>query len=222
MASFPIRALGLLLPACLSYALPARAAQLEVVSGTRAFTTAAFGTTGQSFTAIGSSVTSIGFQFALFNPGTAAADYTLSIRRGAGLDGALLYNRSFSVGSAITSRTLAWVDIALGSGVATDAGAVYSAVISGGNARYGIGMGPTVNIYTGVPLTGDAYAGGKALFTTVPYRNCATGGDCDLNFRLTAAAVPEPATWAMLGMGLALTGATMRRRARGRVIRNFA
>ena len=193
-------------------ALPAQAAQLDVVSGARAFSISAFGTTGQSFTAIGTSLSSIGFQFALLNGGTAAQDYTLSIRKGEGLAGNLVFSRSFGVGSGVTGRTLTWVDIALPD-VATDVGVVYSAVVSGGNNRYGIGMGPTVNINTGVPLSGDAYAGGRALFTTVPYANCTSTPNRDLNFRLTAA-VPEPATWAMMSAGLALTGAAVRRRRR--------
>ncbi|GGB18692.1 hypothetical protein GCM10011380_05320 [Sphingomonas metalli] len=212
--SFRFLALAAIVPACLLSAAPAAAASLQVVSGERAFTTSAFGTTGQSFTAIGTSLSSIGFQFALFNAGSAAQDYTLSIRRGDGLAGDLVYSRTFGVGAGVSSRTLTWVDIALPD-VVTEAGAVYSAVISGGGNRYGIGMGPTVNIYTGVPLSGDAYAGGRALFTTVPYANCTTNRDCDLNFRLTAAgAVPEPATWGMMTAGLAMTGLAVRRRRR--------
>ena len=76
--------------------------------------------------------------------------------------------------------------------------------------------GPGTDNPDGVPHAGvDMVAGG----TTVGFEDTFGGGDQDYNdlifsFTNTRAAVPEPATWAMMLGGFGLVGAAARRRAR--------
>ncbi len=210
-------------------ALPASATTLEVVSGStgaRATTLPSVGPIGQSFTAFDSVLSSVGFQFELFNTGSANTPFTLSLVAGSTLSGPSLYSTSFNVNSAATTAT--WTDIAL-SDWAVTAGQQYTFVLSNGSLRYGIALGPEIDIYTGVPKSGDAYAGGTALFTNTAfyaydtstnpvtyYDFCKVKGICDLNFRVTAStpAVPEPASWALMIGGFGFAGAALRRKAR--------
>lgn len=196
-----------------------QAATLQVTSGSgqRSFGVGFFGgAAGQSFTAIDSALTSIGFQFTGLNPTATGATYTLSILAGESLTGAALVTRSFTLPTTITGRAPVWFDIDIGT-TAVTAGQRYTAVMSSADTRNGLVLGPDININTGVPLSGDAYAGGRALFATVPYPNCSNTASsaCDLNFRVTgttAAAMPEPAGWALMIGGVGLMGAAMRRR----------
>ncbi len=206
--------------------VPASAATLEVVSGqtgARATTIPAVGPIGQSFTALDSVLKSVGFQFELFNTGWANTPFTLSLVSGSTLTGPALYSTSFNVTSTATTAT--WTDIALGDW-AVAAGEQYTLVLSNSSYRYGIAMGPEIDINTGIPKSGDAYAGGTALFTNTPYYAydtstnpataydfCKVKGVCDLNFRVTGVtpAVPEPASWALMIGGLGLVGGALRR-----------
>lgn len=200
----------------------ASAAMIQVLSGSgqRAFGIGFFGNAaGQSFTAIDSTLNSIGFQFEGLNPTFTGASYTLSLIAGEALTGTSLATRTFTVPTAINSRTPVFYDIDIGS-VAVTAGQRYTAVLNSTDTRNGLVLGPDINLNTGVPLTGDAYAGGRALFATVPYPNCnnTASSACDFNFRVSGttltAAVPEPATWGMMIGGFAVTGGALRRRRR--------
>ena len=96
------------------------------------------------------------------------------------------------------------------------AGEVYSFVLTTTSSRNGIVLGPEITYPSNQPTSGDAYAGGTALFGRAPgYAECAQGL-CDLNFRITATtpAIPEPASWALMIGGFALVGASMRRTTR--------
>lgn len=203
--------------AATAIAVPAQAATLEVVSGSqRGFILGAFGNSaGQSFTAIDTNLTSFGFQFSLFNAQNANVAYTFTLLNGAGLGGSTVATRSFTLPNSLTSTTPTWFDFDI-TGTNVTAGQTYTAVLTSSNSRFGLYMGPSININTGAELTGDAYAGGRAYFAQEVYPNCARTGNCDLNFRVTGttatAAVPEPASWALMLGGFALVGGTLRRR----------
>ena len=196
---------------------PASAATIEVVSGSGARSTTLFnGPIGQSFTSIDSTLTSVGFQFQLFNTPQANTPFTLQLLNGSGLGGTQVYSTQLTLPNTIPTSGLNWFDFSLPN-VAVTSGGAYTFVLSNSSLRYGVVLGPDVNIQTGVPLSGDAYAGGQA-FGVQSYPNCPNtpASACDLNFRVsgttTGAAVPEPATWAMMIAGFGLVGGTLRRR----------
>ena len=198
----------------------ASAATIQVTSGTgqRAFIPGAFGNVaGQSFTSVDTTLNTIGFQFEGLNPTFTGAAYTLTLVAGESLTGTSLVTRTFTLPTAINSRTPVWYDIDVGT-TAVTAGQRYTAVLTSADTRNGIVLGPDINIFTGVPVSGDAYAGGRALFATSPYPNCTNTASsaCDLHFRVigTSAvpAVPEPAAWAMMLGGFGLLGGVLRRR----------
>lgn len=198
-------------------ATAAPAADFQVISGTRGATVAFVDPIGQSFTAIDSMLNSIGFQFQGLNTGDANTPLTFTLYAGEGFGGTVLAARSVTLpASAVSSRTPTWFDIDLGS-VATTIGQKYTGAFTATTNRAALTFGPDFNIYTGVPLSGDAYAGGKLVSTGDPdaYNYCTNSGNCDLNFRIsgtTLAAVPEPATWAMMIAGFGAVGGSMRRK----------
>lgn len=195
------------------------AANVTVISGSgqRALQVAYFGPVGQSFTATNTDLTAFGFQFETFNSGQTNAPLTFTLRDGVGLNGAVIVTRTATLPVIPLTPVATWFDFDL-TGTTLIAGHHYTALVSTTSLLLGLAYGPDVNIYTGVPLGGDAYAGG-ALVTTrdLGDRICATG-ICDANFRLSAttpvAAVPEPAAWALFITGFGLVGAATRRRTR--------
>ena len=193
------------------------AATIQVVSGSGIRSTTLFnGPIGQSFTSIDSTLTSVGFQFQLFNTPQANTPFTLQLLNGSGLGGTQVYSTQFTLPNTIPTSGLNWYDFSLPS-VAVNSGSAYTFVLSNSSLRYGVVLGPDVNIQTGVPLSGDAYTGGQA-FGVQSYPNCPNTpvSACDLNFRVNGttaiAAVPEPATWAMMIAGFGLVGGALRRR----------
>lgn len=218
MTKFRTLALGAVAATLSLTSLPATAATFASAPGTRGGTLGNVGNTaGQSFTAIDTALTSIGFQFSRPSATSGVyADYTLNILSGDGLTGTSLFTTNFAVG--VATRTFTYVDIALPN-IATIVGSKYTAVLTSTNTRHVLGLGPDYDLVKNVPLAGNPYAGGQAYFATAPYANCTntSTSDCDLNFRVTGttvAAIPEPATWAMMFLGLSLGGAALRRRAR--------
>ena len=202
-------------------AVPAHAGDIQVISGTTGAraTTLYNGPIGQSFTSIDSTLTSIGFQFQLFNTSNANTPFTLQLLNGSGLGGTSIFTTQFTLPTTIPTSGLNWFDVSLVN-LAVTIGNVYTAVLSNSSLRYGVVLGPEVNIYTGQPLGGDAYTGGQA-FGVQSYPNCPNtpASPCDLNFRVSGTtatgAVPEPATWAMMIGGFAMMGGALRRRSRG-------
>ena len=196
----------------------ADAATLSVISGSgqRSTLVSFSGPLGQSFTAIDSNLTSFGFQFYALNPNNANAPFTFTLRDGEGLTGSTLLTRSFTLPTSINTRVPAFFDFDI-TGALVTIGQRYTAVLTTANTRNGIVVGPDINIFTGAELSGDAYAGGRAFFTNTGFTNCTRDvSNCDLNFRVTGntpmAAVPEPATWAMMLGGFGLAGGALRRR----------
>jgi len=211
--------------ALLLHAGSASAAEtIEVVSGptgARGVQIMAYGPVGQSFTAIASNLTSFGFQFQTFNAGAASAPVVWQLLAGAGLSGAVVATRTLSLPTNLPARTVMFYDFDI-TGTDVVVGQQYTAVVSTMTTRYGIALGPEYNIFTGAPLGGDAYAGGRAYFTQNAFPNCtdSAASNCDLNFRVTgsnAGAVPEPATWATMLVGLGLVGGGLRRSRAARV-----
>jgi PEP-CTERM motif len=206
-----------------SIATPASAATLQVISGSqRGFVLPFFGgAAGQSFTSIDTNLTSFGFQFGNFNPANTNDTFTWTLRSGAGLTGATIATRTFTLPTSINTRNATWFDFDV-TGTTVSVGQVYTAVLTTTNTRHALFMGPDININTGAELTGDAYTGGRAFFAQPVYSNCAMTGNCDLNFRVTGntpqGAIPEPATWAMLVSGFGLAGAALRSSKRRRAL----
>ncbi|MBS0480091.1 MAG: PEPxxWA-CTERM sorting domain-containing protein [Proteobacteria bacterium] len=209
-----VLAAALLAATCV--AVPAHAGDIQVISGTGARATTLFnGPIGQSFTSIDSTLTSVGFQFQLFNAPQANTPFTLSLLNGSGLGGTQIYSTQFTLPNTIPTSGLNWFDFSLPN-VAVTIGNAYTFVLSNSSLRYGVVLGPDVNIFTGVPLSGDAYAGGRA-FGVQSYPNCpnTAASACDLNFRVhgatAAGAVPEPATWGMIILGFGAMAGAVRR-----------
>ncbi|WP_226896167.1 PEPxxWA-CTERM sorting domain-containing protein [Polymorphobacter sp. PAMC 29334] len=212
-----MRTMIILAAAVAAIAATPAAADLTVISGSgqRALQVAYYGPVGQSFTATDTDLTSFGFQFETFNPGQPYAPLTFTLRDGAGLTGAVIATRTATLPVIPATRVGTWYDFDL-TGTTLALGHSYTALVSTTSALLGFVYGPDINIYTGVPLGSDAYAGG-ALVTTrdLGDRICASG-ICDANFRLSAttpaAAVPEPAAWALFITGFGMIGAASRRR----------
>lgn len=203
----------------LAVATPAFAGDISVISGSGMRATTLYnGPVGQSFTSIDTNLTSVGFQFQLFNTPQANTPFTLTLLNGSGLGGTQIFTTQFTLPTTIPTSGLNWFDVALPN-IATTIGNAYTFVLSNSSLRYGVVLGPDINIQTGQVLGGDAYTGGQA-FGVQSYPNCPNtpASQCDLNFRVSgttaAGAVPEPAAWAMMIGGFAMMGGALRRRTR--------
>lgn len=209
---------------------PAAATTVAVSGGdgARGYQIQAFQPLGQSFLATDTNLLSFGFDFQTFNdtvtglPGGASvpnSPVTLTIVSGAGLAGSVVATRTATLPLFPLDRALHPYDFDL-TGTTLTAGQTYTALLSTGSTRLGVVFGPTINIYNGQQLSGDAYAPGRfyASGSGVP-SDCTRLGDCDLNFRFTAitpSAVPEPATWGMMTAGFGVAGSALRRPRRAR------
>lgn len=204
--------------AAISFTASAADASVVVTSGTRGATIGTSGPIGQTFVADGVALSSFGFQFATGNTAAENTPVTFQLLLGAGLTGAEVVSRTATL-SIPTGRTPTWYDFDL-TGTTLVLGQSYTALVSTGSTRLSLIFGPNLST-SGVPASGDAYLPGsliatRSFETTTPY--CATNNTCDANFRFTslaAAAVPEPATWAMMMVGLFAVGASMRARRSG-------
>lgn len=196
-------------------AVPAQAAEMptftqDAGSGSRGTSVFKYGPVGQSFTMVGTSLDSFGFQFQTISTTVTNAALTFSLLDGDGLSGTVLGQVS-ATPAAGAMRQNFWYDFSLG-GLSLVDRARYTAMVTATTDRLGLVYGPASN------GTVDAYAGGQLLTGKAAFNstsNC-TKGICDANFRFTSSgaatgAVPEPATWAMLMLGFGAIGYTLRR-----------
>ncbi len=161
-----------------------------------------FGPIGQSFVAFAPMLTSIGFVYRVSTSFVPIAPVTMNLYGGAGFAGDLIATRTFTPGA--DGNNFFDTDF---TGTALTVGSTYTAAVSTPTAYFGIAVTP--NIYDG----GQAYS----RIDLADYPIGAGGRTLDLQFRIVAtdaiAAVPEPATWAMMLVGFGLVGAGLRRRA---------
>ncbi|MEH3124097.1 MAG: PEPxxWA-CTERM sorting domain-containing protein [Sphingomonas phyllosphaerae] len=188
-------------------AMPAQAATVvQDAGGSRGTSIFKYGPVGQSFTMVGTSLASFGFQFQTISTAQTNAALTLSLLDGSTL-GATVLRQVTGTPVAGAARQNFWYDFDLGGLTLTD-GAIYTAVVSATTDRLGLVYGPAAN------ASADGYAGGQLLTSKPAFdaaSNC-TKGICDANFRFTSGgAVPEPASWAMLLLGFGAVGYTLRR-----------
>lgn len=210
---------------------PAQAAESrEVVSGTqnfRAVTVAAADPIGQTFTAFSDTLSSVGFQFITLNPAEANSSLTLSIYAGEALSGTALFSSDFTLPASVADRnTPQWVDVVVPE-LAVTMGETYSLVLNATSNRAALVLGPGYSPTAGQFFGGDAYADGKLITNwSGIYANCSgAANNCDANFRVTgsvlAAAVPEPASWALMILGFGAMGGLLRRRRHQQVALKF-
>ena len=148
---------------------------------------------GQSFTAVSSAITTIGFSFDGFNFTAGSAPVTVSLRHGNGVDGVVIAERSILPSSepSFSANILSFADF---TGTSLTVGSVYTAVLSTTTAFWGVYVAP------------DGYAGGTAFVL-----GNAQPTD-DLVFQVNSATVPEPFGGALLAIGVGALFVARRRR----------
>ncbi|KQU55811.1 hypothetical protein ASG67_06770 [Sphingomonas sp. Leaf339] len=188
----------------------AEAATTMVTAGTRGLQILEYGPAGQSFTTTESQLLSFGFQFQTANASMANDPVTLTLLAGSGLNGVTVATRTVTLPTS-AARTSFWYDFDL-AGTTLIANTSYTALLSTTSIRLAVMYGPSL---MPTPNGADAYSGGSLVATKPQIGYCLTD-PCDANFRFTtvAGAVPEPATWAMMLVGFAMVGGTVRYRRR--------
>jgi hypothetical protein len=176
-------------------------------------------TGGSSFSSYDGTFLTIGFEFSTASAITVSglgwyvASGTLASSHEVGLwdsGGTLLGSTTVTAGSAtsggfryvsVPTLTLAAGDYYIGGGQSASDGDLYKTSVS--------------NIVTGTGITFLAAArSGSSSGFAFPSVVSAASGRFGPNFVYTAAAVPEPASWAMLIAGFGIMGAAMRHRRR--------
>lgn len=153
----------------------------------------AFSPFGQSFTAVSSAITTIGFSFDGLNFAADPSPVTVSLRAGDGVTGPVIAERAISPISepSFNAGILSFADF---TGTTLTVGSKYTAVLS------------TTTIFWGVySLASDSYAGGTAYVSGVEEPD-------DLVFQVNSATVPEPVGGALLAIGLGALFVARRRR----------
>jgi|JI8StandDraft_2_1071088.scaffolds.fasta_scaffold76200_2 hypothetical protein len=154
----------------------------------------AFQPFGQSFTAVSSAITTIGFSFDGSNFAAGPSPVTVSLRAGNGVTGPVIAERSISpiFAPLFDASILSFADF---TGTSLTVGSMYTAVLSTTTAFWGV-----------YSTNSDSYAGGSAYVS----------GDAvadDLVFQVNSATVPEPFGGALLAIGMGALFVARRRRA---------
>ena len=157
------------------------------------FQVQAYAASGQSFVALGQSLTQIGFHVADWNAFFNDPTFTMELRAGSGTGGALLGSATVTPGRGFYGFATT-TDL---NGIALIEGNQYTALILNDTPEWGYDITST-----------DVYAGGNAFVSdgTMPY---------DLLFMASfvdSSSVPEPASLALFGLGLFAVAASRRRK----------
>lgn len=154
---------------------------------------------GQSFLATAPNLVSIGFKFTAMNAGFPIQPIELDLLDGNGLSGAILATKTLDLGTGDGTFDFAFSNISL------VVGNTYTASLKV------VGNSP----YQGIAFSGSLGYDYGRLYTSEPLHPLCDGGGCDLAFRVTmvdaAPAIPEPATWGMISLGIFALGAVSRR-----------
>lgn len=181
----------------------ASAATIEASSGVYAASIAAFNPIGQSFVAEDPLLGFIAFAFQDMNPTLSNSPITMTLYNGAGFGGTIVNSVVQTLPSVLPgySDPSQFIDFDF-SGTSLTAGSIYTAAVSASSYKVAVA-------YNGLT---DAYLSGR-LFSGSSLNACDLGG-CDLNFRVTPAAVPVPAAAVLFGTGVIGLVGVARRRAR--------
>jgi len=142
-----------------------------------------FEPSGQSFTALGSSLTYLGFDISDYNPAENDPNFQIELLAGSGTGGLVLGSTTITPGDGFNG----FITTTAFNGISLTAGAQYTAILLNDTAQWGFERTGS-DVYAG----GSGFIGGNA----VPFDLFFTADFADGN------AVPEPSSIALVALGL--------------------